>query len=552
MPVVRPAIAWLKAAPVTDPIDARHAPAIQFLLLFMMVTLPLNWAYHLFLVRTPVRPDMVVDLGVDVMVWTTALLCVRLIRQGRLRRAVQWFVTAMLVALAIMYLSIGLTRQMLDQTYPVLTIVLGGLILGRRSLWTIYALIVLMMWGGGIVDVVHLTARNYPRPWLGAANAPSMSMSYFVITLVLDRCVWAMRAALEEARKSGAELLSANAALRAEMQARERAQEMTLYAHRMETVGRLSGGIAHDVNHLVAIVEGAAERSHAVDEPRELRALIRDIGSAATRARELVRRLTAFARRGGDMPESFDATQAIDDIRPVLRQIFPAAVTLDVDASAASMVWMDRSHFDLALINVATNARDAMGASGRFVVHVGHRRRGDIMGVSVTLTDSGPGMTEAILRRACEPFFTTKAPGKGTGLGLAMVKDMLVRNGGDLAIRSAPGAGTTVELWLPERVEDRPLATVRVMVVESDDARRDAMSTALEDMGCIVVAVAGTGEASTILEHIADDLDLILASDTPEGTGHLVVIAPRRDVAADAAARMAINAFRSPGRPAAA
>ena len=201
MPVVRPALAWLQAAPVKDPLELRHAPAIQFLLLFMMVTLPLNWAYHLLLVKTPIRPDMVVDLGVDVMVWVTAFFCVRLIRQGRLRRAVQWFVTAMLVALTVMYLSIGLTRQMLDQTYPVLTIVLGGLVLGRRALWIIYALIVLMMWGGGVVDVIHLTARAYPRPWLGAANAPSMSMSYFVITLVLDRCVAAMRGALDEARQ---------------------------------------------------------------------------------------------------------------------------------------------------------------------------------------------------------------------------------------------------------------------------------------------------------------------------------------------------------------
>ncbi|UPG92677.1 sensor histidine kinase [Luteibacter aegosomatissinici] len=552
MPVVRSVLTWLQAAPVEDPVEFRHAPAIQFLLLFMMVTLPLNWAYHLLLVKTPVRPDMAIDLAVDVMVWTTALLCVRLIRQGRLRRAVQWFVTAMLVALAVMYLSIGLTRQMLDQTYPVLTIVLGGLILGRRSLWLIYGLIVLMMWGGGIVDVVHLTARAYPRPWLGAANAPSMSMSYFVITLVLDRCVWAMRAALQEARQSAGLLLAANEALRTEMEARERAQDMALHAHGMETVGRLSAGIAHDVNHLVAIVEGAAERSRSLDDPAQLRALIRDIGGAATRARELVRRLTAFARRGGTSPERFDAARAVADIQPVLRQIFPPGVDVDVESAAPSMVWMDRSHFDLAIVNVATNARDAMGASGRFAVKFSWSDRGNTRGVNVEMADSGPGMSEAVRVRACEPFFTTKPTGEGTGLGLAMVKDMLVRNSGELTLTSVPGVGTTVGLWLPERGEDAAPAPLRVLVVERDEGRRDASVVSLEEMGCIVVAVAGPAEAGALLDHLADDLDVILAGEPLKGWGDLAVVALQRTAAADVAARDAVKGFRARGPLAAA
>lgn len=552
MPVVRSALAWLQAAPVVDPIESRHAPAIQFLLLFMMVTLPLNWAYHLLLVKTPVRPDMAIDLAVDVMVWTTALLCVRLIRQGRLRRAVQWFVTAMLVALAVMYLSIGLTRQMLDQTYPVLTIVLGGLILGRRPLWLIYGLIVLMMWGGGIVDVVHLTARAYPRPWLGAANAPSMSMSYFVITLVLDRCVWAMRDALTEARHSAGLLRVANEALRAEMQARERAQEMTLHAHGMETVGRLSAGVTHDVNHLVAIVEGAAERSRTVSDPAELRALIRDIGAAATRARELVRRLTAFARRGGASPERFEVASAVKDIRPVLRQIFPPGIEVVVEASTPSMVWMDRSHFDLAIVNLATNARDAMGSTGRFAVRLGRSKRGNTMGVTVGMTDSGRGMSEDVRRRACEPFFTTKPAGEGTGLGLAMVKDMLVRNGGELTLTSTPGSGTTVGLWLPEQTIDVPLQPLRVLIVEPDDARREASVAALEEMGCIVVAVAGASDAGALLDHLADDLDVILAAERPDGAGNLAVVAIQHSVGADVAARKAVSDFRAQGHLAAA
>lgn len=544
MPVVRPALAWLQAAPVKDPLELRHAPAIQFLLLFMMVTLPLNWAYHLLLVKTPIRPDMVVDLGVDVMVWVTAFLCVRLIRQGRLRRAVQWFVTAMLVALAVMYLSIGLTRQMLDQTYPVLTIVLGGLVLGRRALWIIYALIVLMMWGGGVVDVIHLTARAYPRPWLGAANAPSMSMSYFVITLVLDRCVAAMRGALDEARHTSALLLTANAALRSEMQARERTQEMTLHVHKMEAASRLSGGIAHDVNHLVAIIEGASDRSCAMPDAASLRELIRDIGTAATRARELVRRLSAFARRGGPSPERFDAGKATSGLMPVLRQVFSPDTVIDFELLAEAPVWMDRSHFDLALINIATNARDAMDGSGRFTIRVERSARGGTSGVGVVMTDNGPGMSAAVLKRVCEPFFTTKPPGEGTGLGLAMVQDVLVKNGGELAIASRPGAGTSVTLWLPERMHDAPQSPLRVLMVERNDDRRDAAVASLEGMGCLVVAVAEPAEAEMLVEYLAGELDVILAGEPPGVTGGLDVVRllPADDV--DEASRRLVDTFR--------
>jgi signal transduction histidine kinase len=331
------------------------------------------------------------------------------------------------------------------------------------------------------------------------------------------------------------------------MQARERTQEMTLHVHKMEAASRLSGGIAHDVNHLVAIIEGASERSCTMSDAASLRELIRDIGTAATRARQLVRRLSAFARRGGPSPELFDAGKATSGLLPVLRQVFSPDTLIDFELLAEAPVWMDRSHFDLALINIATNARDAMDAMdgvGRFTVRVERSARGGTNGVGVVMTDNGPGMSAAVLKRICEPFFTTKPPGEGTGLGLAMVQDVLVKNGGELAIASRPGAGTSVTLWLPEGMHDAPQSPLRVLMVERNDDRRDAAVASLEGMGCLVVAVAEPAEAEMLVEYLAGELDVILAGEPPGVTGGLDVVRllPADDVIE--ASRRLVDAFR--------
>lgn len=500
-----------------DGVDAatqrRHTPALRFLMIFMLISLPANWAYHLLLVRTPIRRDMVVDLAVDILVWATAWFCLRLIRRDAVGEAVAIFVGSMLLSLAVMYLSIGLTRQMLDQTYPVLTIVLGGLILGRRALWSIYALIVLMMWGGGIVDVLTLTARAYPRPWLGAANAPSMSLSYFAITLVLDRCVYAMRASLDEARRTSAALSGMNQTLQTEMLARAQAQDALVHAQKMDVVGRLSSGIAHDFNHILAIISGYAQNVLADVEPAHHDEFMEGIIAATRRGSAISRKLLSFARQDAQHEQVFDAGEAVAGLQSMLGQLFGTRIQISIERRRSILpVSMDLGQFELVLLNLAANARDAISGQGMFSITVDVDEVSDA--VHLRIRDDGEGMSESVRQRVFEPFFTTKGAEQGTGLGLAVVRDVVERAGGQISVVSAKDSGTAFDIRLPRAAELAQKATLpalRVLVLGPADKMRDAYLDALDDAGCVALAIDADAAGSDLLMNAEHAIEVVLA-----------------------------------------
>ncbi|SEN44129.1 Signal transduction histidine kinase [Luteibacter sp. UNCMF331Sha3.1] len=519
-------VRWLRDVPVDDPVERRHAPVLQFLMLFILATVPANWCYHLAIVRTPMRRDVMVDVGVDVLVWGAAALALWLIRRGALRRATLVFTGAMLVSLTTMYLSIGLTRQLLDQTYPVLTIVLGGLVLGRRELWTIYLLLMAMFCVGGLVDVVQLSERAYPRPWIGAANLPSLAISYFAITFVVDRCVAALRGALDESRRLTRALAASNATLRDEMAAREHAQENLLHAQKMETVGRLAGGVAHDFNNVLAVIEGYTEQARDAHEPERLRESVRGIAAAAQRGAAVSRKLLSFSRRETIRPEVFDVRAAMREIAPMLRQLFGDGhrVKIDDTLDASTHVCIDRGQLELSLLNIAANARDAMAAHGRFGVTLSALRHADTDGLLVELHDDGEGMTEATRQRIFEPYFTTKPAGSGTGLGLAVVRDAFNAVGGWVDVASEPGVGTHFRLWLPVVAPPEPAqadhAAVRVLLVEDDGELRDLLLDALDEAGCVAIATDNAVDARRILCDAGDSLEVVVSDCHLPGTEH--------------------------------
>jgi signal transduction histidine kinase len=508
---------WLRKVPVTDLVERRHAPVLQVLMLFILISLPANWCYHLLVVRTPMRRDLAVDVTVDVVVWVMAWASLALIRRGRVRQAVNWFVAAMLTSLAVMYFSVGLTRQLLDQTYPVLTIVLGGLILGRRSLWTIYALLLMIFCAGGAVDVTYLGRHAYPRPWIGAANLPSLALSYFVITLVVDRCVEAMRSSLDESRRMGGALAAANTALRSEMLAREHAQENLVHAQKMETVGRLAGGVAHDFNNILAVIAGYVEQAKASDDSNQLRHAVHGIASAARRGTAVSRKLLSFSRRDSLRPEVLETGEALCEIEPMLRQLFADAMTIRIEIATESPTYIcvDRGQLELALLNISANARDAMSPGGCFHISAKSRTHRAVKGIELSLSDDGHGMSEEVLQRVFEPFFTTKPVGSGTGLGLAVVRDVINAGGGEVTVESIEGQGTTFRLWLPQVAEaNRPEAdcqAVRVLLVEDDDELRDLLLIALDDAGCVALAADNTVDAKRLLYEAADSLEVIVS-----------------------------------------
>lgn len=507
---------WLRDVPVADVVERRHAPVMQALMLFILVTLPANWCYHLLVVNSPTRRDVSVDVFADALVWLASLAGWMLIRRGRLRQGVTGLVVAMLVNLTVMYLFVGLTRGLLDQTLPVLTIVLGGLVLGRRSLWTLYALLIVLFGIGGVSDVLTLQRDHYPRPWLGAANWPSLALSYFVIALVLDRCVAAMRNSLDESRRMGGALSAANVALREEMAAREKAQEGLIHAQKMETVGRLASGVAHDFNNVLAVIAGYVERAQAGGDPAQLPQMIQGIAAATRRGTAVSRKLLSFSRRDSLRHEVFDIGEALRELEPMLRQLFGAAVTLRVETNSERPLYLraDRGQFELVLLNIAANARDAMGDDGCFHVSASSRVCDAQEGVEVSLGDNGPGMSDAVLQRVFEPFFTTKPAGSGTGLGLAVVRDVVNAAGGQVAVDSS-GQGTTFRLWFPltadEVVEGAGARAVRVLLVEDDHELRELLLTALDDAGCVALATDNPFDAKRLLEEAGDSLEVVVS-----------------------------------------
>ncbi len=241
---------------------------------------------------------------------------------------------------------------------------------------------------------------------------------------------------------------------------RRAAEEALRQAQKIEAIGHLTGGVAHDFNNLLAVVIGNLDllRKRLADaDPRQLR-LLENALEGANRGAALTQRLLAFARRQDLKLEPVDVAQLVHGMSDLLqRSLGPlvrveARFPLDLPAARA-----DAHQLELALLNLGVNARDAMAEGGTLEIaarleHVPFGDGGELQGgayVRLSLADTGCGMDADTLARATEPFYTTKGTGKGTGLGLSMVQGLAAQSGGRLALLSAPGRGTTAELWLP-------------------------------------------------------------------------------------------------------
>lgn len=442
---------WLRAAPIADDVDRRNAPIMQLLLVLYGLGLPAAWAWHLS--SRPIPPGWGVVMVLDMSTSLLALGCCWMVRKGRFRPAMMIFLGSLMASLALAHYKLGTQSQLIDQSSMILTLVIGGLVLGRRALWTVYAMLLVVFAIGFTVDATN-PARS--AQWVRNAlkNAPTLAGSYFIITLVLDRTITALRESLEQSLTRGREL-------QLEMQRRERAQSQLIHAQKMEASGRLASGVAHDFSNVLGVIQGfAAQRHHAVGNDRE-RVLAMDdalegIDEAAARGLALTRKLLGFARNDVLHIEPFDAGHALIGLRPMLRQLFGAGVQLELcDAGDPLPVRLDRNEFELMVLNIAANARDAMPAGGVF--RVGATQAGD--GVAITLADNGHGMDAHTRQRIFEPFFSTKSAAAGTGLGLAVVHDLVHAVGGDIDVDSEPGRGTVFTIRLPHACAMEAVAT---------------------------------------------------------------------------------------------
>ena len=301
-----------------------------------------------------------------------------------------------------------------------------------------------------------------------------------------------------------------------------------LGAQRLEALGRMTGGVAHDFNNLLTPILAGLDllAGRLKDDPRNAR-LAQAALESAERARTLVHRLLSFTRREGTPDEDVDLAVLLGNLRPLLEQSVGPGVQILVEIHDRALhIRVDPAQLELAILNLAVNARDAMPGGGRLTL-VGEMARARAGGglkagryVRLSLTDTGTGMDEETLRRAAEPFFTTKPVGQGTGLGLSMAHALAAQAGGALTLTSRPGEGTTVAFWFPPG--DAPAATVaaaaravagqgaRVLLVDDDAEVLAATAAALEDKGFVVVTAA-CGRAA--LDRLTIEVPAVLVTD---------------------------------------
>src|ERR1700692_3847249 len=254
---------------------------------------------------------------------------------------------------------------------------------------------------------------------------------------------------------------------------RETALAQLFEAQKMDTIGQLTGGVAHDFNNLLMAVLGSLSllEKRLPDDPRSHR-LLQNAVQGAQRGAALTQRLLAFSRRQELKPEAVDVQQLVSGMKELLQRAVGHDVELRTQFQGTlPPALVDANQMELALLNVALNARDAMPNGGTLTISAAQHTQtvdgpdaslqpGDYL--RIRITDTGVGMDEMTLAKATEPFFTTKGPGKGTGLGLSMVHGLAAQSGGLLRIDSQPNAGTTIELWLPMAKSPALLAAVGV------------------------------------------------------------------------------------------
>ena len=327
-----------------------------------------------------------------------------------------------------------------------------------------------------------------------------------------------------------AELTAANAELKEQIRQRQRAEEALFQARKMEAIGQLTGGVAHDFNNLLTPIIGslALLRQRGVGSEREQR-MIAGALTSAERAKTVVQRLLAFARRQPLQPCAIDLADLLQGMAALLTTASHPSIRVVLDVAADTpAAHADPHQLEMAILNLSVNARDAMPDGGVLTITAhgedigqGHPTLKPGHYVHISVADTGTGMDAATLARAVEPFFSTKGVGQGTGLGLSMVHGLASQLGGALALSSTLGEGVVAELWLPVSREavrqpnapvDSPASeTPRgvALLVDDEELVRTSTAEMLKELGYQVVEVCSALEALALFEA-GRSFDLLL------------------------------------------
>ncbi|MER8901393.1 CHASE3 domain-containing protein [Mesorhizobium sp. M0772] len=353
------------------------------------------------------------------------------------------------------------------------------------------------------------------------------------------------------------ELMRKNIELGNEIQTREKAESQIRQMQKMEAVGQLTGGIAHDFNNMLAVIISAmnlAQRKLARGE-HDIMKFIEAATDAATRAANLTSRLLAFSRQQPLAPQVVDANRLVAGMSDLLRRAL--GETIRIETVLAGGLWKthaDPSQLENAILNLAVNARDAMGEDGKMTIETANSHLDESYAathaevnagqyVMIAVSDTGAGMPADVMERAFEPFFTTKPVDKGTGLGLSQVFGFVKQSGGHVKIYSEPGQGTTIRIYLPrffgpeeaaissERAGNPAVpVTETILVVEDDPRVRASTTDAMRELGYTVIHAASGQEA---LEKLSDNPGVALMF-----TDIVMPVMNGRKLAEEALARM--------------
>ena len=325
------------------------------------------------------------------------------------------------------------------------------------------------------------------------------------------------------------ELGAANRQLLRQIEERERVEATLRQMQRLEAVGQLTSGVAHDFNNLLTVVLGNIgflERDFAASgingKSAQRLAYMR---SAAERGAKLTDQLLSFSRRQRLEPHSLDLNDTVSSMRDLLQSTMGGSI--QIETSFQSNIWAamaDPTQLELAILNLAINARDAMKVGGTLSVSTANVALGEPLSpeeppagdyVAVCVSDTGTGMSEQVRRKVFEPFFTTKETGKGSGLGLSQVLGFAQQSSGGVRLESRPGEGTRVHIYLPRseaQAERIATALVRnrtpalanggkVLLVDDDNAVREVTAAMLRDLGYLVLEAGSGGGAFDLLER---------------------------------------------------
>jgi PAS domain S-box-containing protein len=312
---------------------------------------------------------------------------------------------------------------------------------------------------------------------------------------------------------------------------RDRLREELHHAQKLEAIGRLAGGVAHDFNNMLTAIKGYSELLlGALDRDDPRRAHAAQIGRAAERAASLPRQLLAFSRKQTLQPELVDLSDVVASASDLLRRLISEAITLETAASEPVVASVDASQLEQVLINLALNARDAMPDGGILtiatsVVEVDAELAAEHEATAgryclISVTDTGHGIDPDTKDKIFEPFFTTKATGQGSGLGLASVYGTVSQSGGFVRVESEPAHGARFDIYLParepadlpgaKRLFDRPASGPAVLLAEDEEIVRDLAVSVLEGAGFDVRTAANGKEAAALYEREADSIDVVI------------------------------------------